>query len=150
MKDVQSSVKDTVNSGKIHTHLHTHSSQECSDGDRYVNQAPPASCSVVLKLQPSSHHLHRFQSFAPQREGNNAKWYVDACGYMHAVSHAIENARHEIWILDWWLSPELYLRRPPAKNEQYRIDRMLFAAAKRGVQVNVIVYVLFCPRNSFH
>jgi phospholipase D1/2 len=39
-----------------------------------------------------------------------------------------------------WLSPELYLRRPPAKNEQYRLDRMLQAAAQRGVRVNVIVY----------
>jgi phospholipase D1/2 len=34
----------------------------------------------------------------------------------------------------------LYLRRPPAKNEQYRLDRMLQAAAQRGVKVNVIVY----------
>ena len=39
-----------------------------------------------------------------------------------------------------WLSPELYLRRPPSKNEQYRLDRMLQAAAQRGVKVNVIVY----------
>lgn len=39
-----------------------------------------------------------------------------------------------------WLSPELYLRRPPAKNEQYRVDRMLQAAAQRGVKVNIIVY----------
>jgi len=39
-----------------------------------------------------------------------------------------------------WLSPELYLRRPPARNEQYRVDRMLKAAAERGVKVNIIVY----------
>jgi phospholipase D1/2 len=39
-----------------------------------------------------------------------------------------------------WLSPELYLRRPPAKNEQYRIDNMLKAAAERGVKINIIVY----------
>ena len=39
-----------------------------------------------------------------------------------------------------WLSPELYLRRPPARHEQYRIDRMLQAAAQRGVKVNIIVY----------
>lgn len=39
-----------------------------------------------------------------------------------------------------WLSPELYLRRPPAKNEQYRVDRLLQAAAQRGVKVNIIVY----------
>lgn len=53
-------------------------------------------------------------------------------------------------------SPELYLRRPPAKNEQYRIDRMLQAAAERGVKINIIVYkevtqaltrTLFVPLN---
>ncbi|WPG99777.1 phospholipase D/nuclease [Acrodontium crateriforme] len=103
-----------------HTHSHIHHPKACSDGD--------------------SHHLHRFQSFAPQREGNDAKWYVDGCGYMYAVSVALEQAQKEIWILDWWLSPELYLRRPPAQNEQYRLDKMLFAAADRGVQINIIVY----------
>ncbi|KAH7330517.1 hypothetical protein BKA65DRAFT_528037 [Rhexocercosporidium sp. MPI-PUGE-AT-0058] len=83
---------------------------------------------------------NRFDSFAPPRTGNEAKWYVDGCGYMWAVSVAIEEARESIWILDWWLSPELYLRRPPAQNENYRIDRMLLAAAERGVKVNVIIY----------
>lgn len=39
-----------------------------------------------------------------------------------------------------WLSPELYLRRPPARNQQYRLDRMLQAAAQRGVKINIIVY----------
>ena len=39
-----------------------------------------------------------------------------------------------------WLSPELYLRRPPKLNEQFRLDRMLQAAAARGVKVNIIVY----------
>lgn len=43
-----------------------------------------------------------------------------------------------------WLSPELYLRRPPAKNEKYRIDNMLKAAAERGVKVNIIVYKEVC------
>jgi phospholipase D1/2 len=90
-------------------------------------------------------HLHtrnnRFHSFAPERDGgNDAKWYVDGCSYMWAVSVAIEEARESIWILDWWLSPELYLRRPPTTNENYRLDRMLLAAARRGVKVNIIVY----------
>ena len=49
-------------------------------------------------------------------------------------------ARESIYILDWWLSPELYLRRPPSQNEQYRLDNMLKAAAERGVKVNIIVY----------
>jgi len=86
------------------------------------------------------HGQHRFLSFAPERHGNETKWYVDGCSYMWAVSVALERARESIWILDWWLSPELYLRRPPAKNQQYRLDRMLLAAAERGVKVNIIVY----------
>jgi phospholipase D1/2 len=48
---------------------------------------------------------NRFHSFAPQRMGNDAKWYVDGCGYMWAVSVALEEAQESIWILDWWLSP---------------------------------------------
>lgn len=53
-----------------------------------------------------SHHLHRFQSFAPQREGNNAKWYVDGAGYFFAVSVALERAQREIWVLDWFVTSQ--------------------------------------------
>ncbi|KAF2643821.1 phospholipase D/nuclease [Massarina eburnea CBS 473.64] len=97
---------------------------------------------AVQPPQPGQevHSDHRFSSFAPERQGNDIKWYVDGCGYMYAVSLALEHARESIWILDWWLSPELYLRRPPAKNQDYRVDRMLQAAAQRGVKVNIIVY----------
>jgi phospholipase D1/2 len=87
------------------------------------------------------HTVHnRYHSFAPPRTQNSAKWFVDGCGYFWALSMAIEQAQSQIWIMDWWLSPELYLRRPPSKNEQYRLDRMLQAAAQRGVKVNVMVY----------
>ncbi|KAF5673758.1 phospholipase [Fusarium heterosporum] len=83
--------------------------------------------------------VNRYHSFAAESKGN-VKWYVDGASYFWAVSEALEQARESIYILDWWLSPELYLRRPPAKNEQYRLDRMLLAAAERGVSVNIIVY----------
>ena len=43
---------------------------------------------------------NRYDSFAMQRYGNDAKWYVDGCGYMWAVSIAIEQAKESIWILD--------------------------------------------------
>lgn len=106
---------------------------------------------------PQSAPRNRFGSFATLKNGNDVKWYVDGCSYMWAVSKALEGAKQSIWILDcrsrrsWqiypppdppagWLSPELYLRRPPSKNEQYRLDRMLQQAAQRGVRVNVIVY----------
>ncbi|KAI4177512.1 MAG: hypothetical protein LQ343_000494 [Gyalolechia ehrenbergii] len=108
-------------SGKDRPSSHTHSGPYCESSTHNSSQ-------------------NRFGSFAAQRTGNDIKWFVDGCGYMWAVSRALQQARESIWILDWWLSPELYLRRPPTKNEQYRIDRMLQVAAQRGVKVNIIVY----------
>ena len=42
---------------------------------------------------------HRYDSFAGTRTGD-CKWYVDGCGYMWAVSKALEQAKKSIWILD--------------------------------------------------
>jgi len=50
---------------------------------------------------------HRFESFAPIREGNDIKWYVDGRDYFWAVSVALDRAKETIYIEDWWLSPEL-------------------------------------------
>lgn len=87
------------------------------------------------------HDKHnRHNSFAPLREDNKAEYYIDGCEYFHAVSVAIENAHSHICIMGWWISPELYLRRPPSSNEKYRLDRMLHNAAERHIKVYVIVY----------
>lgn len=83
---------------------------------------------------------HRFQSFAPEREGNKIKWYIDGRDYFHAVSVALERAKETIYIEDWWLSPELFLRRPPYQNQHWRLDYTLKRAAERGVKIYVIVY----------
>ncbi|OAA61436.1 phospholipase D [Cordyceps fumosorosea ARSEF 2679] len=93
---------------------------------------------VCDHLHPE-HITNRYHSFAPETTGD-AKWFVDGCSYFYAVSQALERAQESIYILDWWLSPELYLRRPPSKNAQYRLDAMLKAAAERGVTVNIIIY----------
>ncbi|PQE08275.1 hypothetical protein CJF31_00009535 [Rutstroemia sp. NJR-2017a BVV2] len=111
--------------------------EEKVEGERHSHGHQQEEGGQALHIQGNE---NRFQSFAPPRAGNKVKWHVDGCEYMWAVSVALEEARESIWILDWWLSPELYLRRPPSANEDYRVDRMLLAAAERGVQVNIIVY----------
>ncbi|CCG23217.1 Pld1 phospholipase D1 [Candida orthopsilosis Co 90-125] len=83
---------------------------------------------------------HRFDSFAPIRQNCFAQWFVDGRDYFWAVSAAIEMAKETIYIHDWWLSPELYLRRPALGNQQYRIDRLLQRKAREGVKIFVIVY----------
>lgn len=41
---------------------------------------------------------------------------------------------------DWWLTPELYLRRPPAYHPEWRLDRLLKRKAEQGVKIYVVVY----------
>ena len=65
------------------------------------------------------------KSFAPYRLLTPATWFVDASGYMAAVADAIENAKEEIFIADWWLSPEIYLKRPALNGDYWRLDKIL-------------------------
>ncbi|KAL2889644.1 Phospholipase D1 [Ceratocystis lukuohia] len=83
---------------------------------------------------------NRFKSFFPERDNNNIKWYVDGRNYFWAVSEALENATETIYIADWWLSPELFLRRPPLDNAQWRLDQVLKRKAEQGVKIYVSVY----------
>jgi phospholipase D1/2 len=59
---------------------------------------------------------------------------------MFALSEMLDNAKEAIFILDWWLSPELYLRRPPAKHPEWRLDHVLKRKAEQGVKIYIIVY----------
>lgn len=56
------------------------------------------------------------------------------------MSIALEQAEESIYIADWWLSPELFLRRPPYHNQEYRLDQLLKRKAEQGVKIYIIVY----------
>lgn len=68
---------------------------------------------------------NRFLSFAPIRSGVDSLWYVDGSSYMSAVADAMEAAHDEIYISDWWLSPEIYMKRPIVEGERWRLDKIL-------------------------
>lgn len=66
---------------------------------------------------------------------------------------ALEQAKESIYIADWWLSPELFLRRPPHSEQEFRLDNLLKRKAEEGVKIFVMVYkeveaALTC--NSLH
>ncbi|PYH41128.1 phospholipase D [Aspergillus saccharolyticus JOP 1030-1] len=83
---------------------------------------------------------NRFESFAPVRQKCFAQWLVDARDHMWVVSRAINQAKDVIYIHDWWLSPELYMRRPAAISQKWRLDRLLQRKAREGVKIFVIMY----------
>ena len=80
VQDIGSGIDQSLG-GTGPKHSHTHAGAQCDDGMHYTSK-------------------HRYGSFAAQRTGNDAKWYVDGCSYMWAVSRALEQATESIWILD--------------------------------------------------
>ncbi|KAI1773583.1 phospholipase D [Hypoxylon cercidicola] len=95
---------------------------------------------VDMLKQTQWHEQHRFDSFAPVRKAAFAQWLVDGRDYMWNVSRAISMAQDVIYIHDWWLSPELYMRRPACISQKWRLDRLLQRKAKEGVKVFIIIY----------
>ncbi|KAI9464976.1 phospholipase D [Lactarius psammicola] len=81
---------------------------------------------------------NRFGSFAPIRLNVAAQWLVDGRDYFWNLSRAMLLAKDTIYIHDWWLSPELSLRRPGMP--KYRLDMLLEKKAKEGVKIFIILY----------
>ncbi|KAM0954475.1 putative phospholipase D [Dioscorea sansibarensis] len=89
-------------------------------------------------------HPHRFGSFAPPRglteDGGQVQWFIDGQTAFDAIAASIEEAKSEIFITDWWLCPELYLRRPFHLHASSRLDTLLEAKARQGVQIYILLY----------
>ena len=106
--------------------------------ERQLNQFEDSIQHVISTSQWAK--KNRFDSFAPVRSNVFVQWLVDGRDYMWNVSRAISKAKDVIYIHDWWLSPELYMRRPAAISKKWRLDRLLRKKAQEGVKVYVIVY----------
>ncbi|XP_076810877.1 phospholipase D1-like isoform X2 [Clavelina lepadiformis] len=82
----------------------------------------------------------RHESFAPLRPDSYADWFVDGSSYFAAVADAMESAKEEIFITDWWLSPEIFLKRPMTEGDYWRLDKVLKRKAAEGVKIYVQLY----------
>ncbi|CAF1283973.1 unnamed protein product [Rotaria sp. Silwood1] len=81
----------------------------------------------------------RFNSYVPIRENQLAYWFINGKSYMQAVAKALLTAKEEVFITDWWLSPEVMLIRP-TDDETFRLDNILGRIADAGVRVYVMIY----------
>ncbi|XP_042891431.1 phospholipase D1-like isoform X5 [Penaeus japonicus] len=82
----------------------------------------------------------RYNAFAPVRCNSYACWYVDGARYMWDVADILESAKEEIFITDWWMSPEIYLKRPDLTGNQWRLAEVLKRQAERGVRIFILLY----------
>ncbi|XP_030643413.1 phospholipase D1 [Chanos chanos] len=83
---------------------------------------------------------NRHGSFAPVRENTTVQWFVNAAGYFNAIADALEGAKEEIFITAWWLSPEIFLKRPVVDGNTWRLDHVLKRKAEQGVKICVLLY----------
>ncbi|KAK3160706.1 hypothetical protein QOZ80_1BG0063280 [Eleusine coracana subsp. coracana] len=125
-----------VSSGGRTIKLRTRSSAKVKDWVTAINAArrpPEGWCSP-----------HCFGSFAPPRglteDGSVVQWFIDGRAAFDAIASSIEEAKSEIFITDWWLCPELYLRRPFHYHGSSRLDVLLESKAKQGVQIYILLY----------
>ena len=75
-------------------------------------------------------------SFTTAREGISATAFVDGKETFEAMYEALANAKEEVFITSWFLSPELYLLREDSGgevflNEESRLDLLLQRLAER-------------------
>jgi phospholipase D1/2 len=109
------------------------------------------------------------ESFSNEKQMCNADWFVDAEDYFSHLYDNLLAAEESIYIAGWWVSPELYLKRPVCmigetdnqKNKQIsnlfnrnsRLIDILKLKAEEGVQVHILVYKevkLALTMNSSH
>mmetsp|Transcript_7368 Transcript_7368/g.13688 ORF Transcript_7368/g.13688 Transcript_7368/m.13688 type:complete len:1034 (+) Transcript_7368:1283-4384(+) len=110
---------------------------------------------INTALQNSEWHAENNPngSSFPQRDFCRAKSYVDAEGYYADVYKNLLKAERNVFISDWWLSPELYLLRPAEEYPQSQLLEVIRRIAGRGVQVYVNVYkelAIALPNDSNH
>ncbi|KAG9494079.1 hypothetical protein GDO78_001753 [Eleutherodactylus coqui] len=84
--------------------------------------------------------VHRFGSYAAVHKNTLSKWYVNARGYFNDLADALEAAKEEIFITDWWLSPEIFLKRPVVEGNRWRLDCVLKRKAQQGVKIFIMLY----------
>jgi len=94
----------------------------------------------AIRSNTSGGLCHRFKSFAPPREGNTVRWFVNAGEYFPALKSMILRAKRRIFIADWWIVPWVYLERKNPMDKNDRLDNLLLAKAKEGVDIYVLVW----------
>lgn len=66
---------------------------------------------------------------------------------MSCVADALERAQDEIYIADWWLSPEIYMKRPAIDGLYWRLDKILL---RKAVSLFIINIMLCLVTMSFY
>ena len=100
---------------------------------------------------------NKYNAYTNMKRFNVCNWFADGKDYFEDLYEKLINAKYSIYITDWWMSPEVFLRRPVYENEYIdmaekkmitknfganmtRLMDVLDFKARQGVQVYIMVY----------
>eukprot|EP01029_Cantina_marsupialis_P016455 TRINITY_DN3668_c0_g1_i3.p1 TRINITY_DN3668_c0_g1~~TRINITY_DN3668_c0_g1_i3.p1 ORF type:complete len:1319 (+),score=379.04 TRINITY_DN3668_c0_g1_i3:164-4120(+) len=68
---------------------------------------------------------------------SHVKTFADGQDAYLSIAHALTNAASQIFISDWWLSPDVKILRG---EHQVRLDDILCVKANQGVKIHILLY----------
>ena len=92
-----------------------------------------------------------YHAFTYEKKNNYADWFIDGQDYFEDLYEKLMDAKNTIFITDWWLSPEVWLKRPILESDYIkssnisndklsRLMDILKYTAKKGVKIYILVY----------
>ena len=100
---------------------------------------------------------NKYNAYTNMKRYNVCQWFADGKDYFEDLYKKLMDAKYSIYITDWWMSPEVFLRRPVYEKEYIdmaekkmitrnfgpnmsRLMDVLDYKARQGVQVYIMVY----------
>ena len=96
---------------------------------------------------------NKYKAYTNEKMNNYAHWFVDGQDYFNDLFEKLMSAKKTIFITDWWMSPEVWLKRPvlesdykshfkkKKKVEQLsRLMDVLQYKANKGVKIYILLY----------
>ena len=100
---------------------------------------------------------NRYEAYTPAKRYNLCEWFIDGKSYFNDLYQKLMEAQKSIYITDWWMSPEVFLKRPVDENiyidmakkeiiskdlgkNMSRLMDILDYKAKKGVKVYILIY----------
>ena len=93
--------------------------------------------------------FNRYKAYTNEKINNYAQWFIDGRDYFNDLYEKLMDAKKSIFITDWWMSPEVWLKRPVIetdytsffkKNNMTRLMDVLEHKAKEGVKIYILLY----------
>ena len=60
---------------------------------------------------------NKYKAYTNEKINNYAKWFIDGKDYFSDLYEELIDAKKSIFIADWWMSPEVWLKRPVSEKD---------------------------------